>query len=165
MVMIRKIAPLDALSICNIYNYYILNTAISFETEAVSEDEILRRIDEITTNCFPYYVYEVEGKVLGYCYLSPWKGRCAYRTTAEISIYIDKDYTHQGIGIQLMKQLLDNVDNNRFHTIIAGIALPNQGSVALHEKFGFTKISHFHEIGYKFGEWQDVGHWQLILKK
>ena len=114
----------------------------------------------VQTCALPIY-----GKVIGYCYLSSWKGRCAYRTTAEVSVYVDHNQRGKSIGKQLITYLIENVDKSRFHTIIAGIALPNEASVALHEKFGFTKISHFREIGFKFSQWQDVGHWQLILEQ
>ena len=164
MVVIRNVTLGDAERICEIYNYYVLQTTISFEVDAVSETEIYQRISDVLTSGYPYWVYEADGRILGYCYLSSWKGRCAYRTTAEVSVYIDKDYTNQGIGSKLMKNLFENVDMGRFHTIIASIALPNEASVALHEKFGFTRVSYFREIGYKFQQWQDVGHWQLILE-
>ena len=88
----------------------------------------------------------------------------SYSTTAEVSVYVDKDYRGKGIGDRLMNHLLNETDLSRFHTLIAGISQPNETSVRLHEKYGFSKISYFKEIGFKFGEWQDVAHWQLILK-
>lgn len=123
-----------------------------------------RRIGDVVGAGYPYYVYETSGKVVGYTYLSSWNDRCAYRKTAEVSIYVDKDYRKQGVGKILMHHLLSNIEISGFHTIITSIALSNALSVALHEKFGFKQISHFNEVGYKFGEWQDVGHWQLIVE-
>lgn len=161
--MIRTVCLEDALRIGEIYNHYVRNTAISFETEAVGVTDIAQRIEKIVGAGYPYYVYELEGKVVGYAYLSSWKDRSAYRTTAEVSIYIDKDCLKRGIGKILMQHLIDNLENSGFHAIVACITMPNILSVALHEKFGFKQISHFREIGCKFGQWQDVGHWLLIL--
>lgn len=160
--MIRYVTSCDAQRICDIYNYYVLNTAVTFETEAVGADDMGSRIANISDK-YPYYVYEEEGQVVGYCYLSTWNGRCAYRTTAEVSIYLDNVHQGKGIGTKLMNHLLENIDPKKTHTLIAGIALPNDSSVALHEKYGFRQISHFREIGHKFDQWRDVGHWQLIL--
>ncbi len=164
MELIRKVTPADAATVCAIYNHYVLNTAISLETEAVSETEMLRRINDIVGNGYSYFVFEAGGEVVGYCYLNSWKGRCAYRTTAEVTIYIDKEHTHRGIGSKLMGHLVDNIDRRHVHTLIAGISLPNEASAALCEKFGFRKISHFYEIGCKFGKWRDIGHWQLRME-
>ena len=160
--MIRNVTPSDAERICEIYNNYVLNTAITFETSAVSIEDMKQRINNIVSSGYPYIVYELENNIVGYCYLHAWSGRCAYSTSAEISIYIDKDHKHKGLGHEIMVYLLHNIDLTRFHTIIAGIALPNEASVALHEKFGFKKISHFKDIGYKLNKWRDVGHWQLL---
>lgn len=162
--MIRNVQIEDAGHIARIYNHYVLNSSITFETNPVSASEIEQRIQDTTAAAYPYFVYERDGEVLGYCYLNPWKGRCAYKTTAEVSVYVDKDHAGEGIGSLLMKELLSSVDRSRFHTLVAGIALPNPASVALHEKFGFKKISHFSEIGFKFGDWRDVGHWQIIFE-
>ena len=163
MFVIREATVEDALRVSEIYNYYVLKTSISFETEAVCPEDMAKRIDGITSGGYPYYVYEIDGVVAGYCYLGSWKGRRAYSATAELSIYVDHEKTCNGIGGRLMKHLLDNTDRVRFHTVIACISLPNELSVTLHEKFGFNKISHFREVGFKFGGWLDVGHWQLIL--
>lgn len=160
--MIRKVTIEDAGRICEIYNYYVVNTVVSFETDAVSIEDMKQRIQDSISGDYPYFVYEINNIVVGYCYLHAWSGRCAYRTSTEISIYIDKDFLHRGIGRIMMDHMLNNIDLSRFHTIIAGIALPNEASIALHEKYGFEKISHFKEIGFKFGKWRDVGHWQLI---
>ena len=162
--MIRNVQVKDAESIARIYNHYVLNSSITFETSPVSRNDIEQRIQDTTAAAYPYFVYERDGQVLACCYLNPWKGRCAYKTTAEVSVYVDKDHAGEGIGSLLMKELLSIVDRSRFHTLVAGIALPNPASVALHEKFGFKKISHFSEIGFKFGDWRDVGHWQIIFE-
>ena len=161
---IRNATLEDAHVICDIYNYYIENTAISFETEPILESEMRRRMYEIiNSNCYSFYVGEIDGKIIGYCYTHPWNNRRAYASTQEVSIYLDPMATGKGFGTMLFNYLLTLIDKNRIHVLIAGICIPNESSIRLHEKFGFKQISNFKEVGRKFGQWHDVGHWQLIF--
>ncbi|MDH6303682.1 L-amino acid N-acyltransferase YncA [Parabacteroides sp. PF5-5] len=160
---IRKVTLDDARRICEIYNYYIENTAVSFETVPVSEKEMKERIKGIIDSGFSYYVGEVEGHIVGYYYVHKWNNRCAYSSTKEVTIYLDKDQTGKGFGTMLYEHLFQNLDKENSHVLIAGICIPNEGSVKLHEKFGFKQASHMKEIGWKLNQWQDVGHWQLII--
>lgn len=160
---IRKVTLEDARRICKIYNYYIENTAVTFETTPVPETEMKGRINEIIDSGFPYYVGEIEGKVAGYYYIHKWNGRCAYSSTKEVTIYLDKDYIGKGLGSTLYEHLFQNLDKENTHVLIAGICIPNEGSVKLHEKFGFKQASLMKEIGWKFDQWRDVGHWLLNL--
>lgn len=159
---IRKILPSDVEAICEIYNYYVLNTAITFETSTVSVEEMEKRIQDISA-AYPYLVCEEDGKIIGYCYVNSWKNRCAYSSTAESSVYLHKDNHKKGIGSKLYAELLKELKDTSLHAIIAGVALPNEASVRLHEKFGFQKIAHFKETGKKFGKWIDVAYWEIIL--
>lgn len=161
---IREATTDDAHAICNIYNYYIEHTAITFEMMPVSESDMKQRMKEIIESGYSFFVGETEGNVIGYYYTHRWNNRCAYATTVEESIYLKKDETGKGYGTQLFEHLLAHIDKKKTHALIAGICIPNEGSVRLHEKFGFRQISHMKEIGRKFGQWQDVGHWQLIFK-
>ena len=160
---IRKVTLDDVSAICNIYNYYVENTAITFETVPVSEIEAKQRIIDTINSGHLYYVGEKDGKIIGFYNTHKWNNRCAYNTTIEESIYLDKDETGKGYGSQLFEHLLKQIDKNKVHVLIAGICIPNDSSVRLHEKFGFKQISHMKEIGRKFEQWRDVGHWQLIL--
>jgi L-amino acid N-acyltransferase YncA len=162
---IRKATIDDAIEICNIYNYYVLNTAITFETKAVSLNVMQSRIQGILDCSLPYYVAVEDNHVIGYCYLHPWNNRCSYSSTKEVSIYLDKNVRRQGLGTKLFEHILKNVDHKNIHVLISGICLPNESSVCLHEKFGFKQVSLMKEIGRKFDEWRDVGHWQLIFDK
>ena len=161
--MIRNGTPEDAASIASIYNHYVLNTAITFETDAVTPDEIASRIREVTAAGLPSVIAERNGRVLGYAYASKWKGRCAYRFSIESTVYVDAEYTRQGIGAELYDALLARLRCGNTHVVIGGIALPNEGSVALHERLGFRKVAHFNEVGFKFERWIDVGYWQLTF--
>jgi phosphinothricin acetyltransferase len=161
--VIRNGTPEDAASIASIYNHYVLNTAITFETEAVTADEIASRIREVTAAGLPWVVAECNGRVVGYAYASKWKGRCAYRFSVESTVYLDAEYTRQGIGAELYDALLARLRCGNTHVVLGGIALPNEASVALHERLGFRKAAHFNEVGFKFERWIDVGYWQITL--
>jgi phosphinothricin acetyltransferase len=161
---IRTAIPQDAPALCDIYNHYVANTAITFETVPVTEQEMSRRIGEVIETGYSFYVGEAEGRIVGYSYTHRWNNRCAYATTAEESIYLDKDETGKGYGSRLLEHLLAHVDRSRIHALIAGICIPNAASVGLHEKFGFRQVSHLKEVGRKFDQWHDVGHWELILR-
>jgi L-amino acid N-acyltransferase YncA len=159
---IRSATRNDAAAICDIYNHYVLNTVISFETEAVSVDEMAARIEETLTQ-FPWLVYEVEGRIIGYAYASKWRLRRAYQHSVEGSVYLVQDYAGRGVGTLLYQTLINELTKQNVHAVLGGIALPNPGSVALHEKLGFVKVAHLPQIGRKFDQWLDVGYWQLIL--
>ncbi len=160
---IRKATLDDARVICNIYNYYVENTAITFETEPVSETEMKRRINEVLELGYSFFVGESEGKIIGYYYTHLWNKRRAYATTVEESIYLDKDEVSKGYGTKMFEHLLQHIDRGKTHVLIAGITIPNESSVQLHEKFGFKQVSCMKEIGQKFDQWRDVGHWLLHL--
>jgi len=103
------------------------------------------------------------GKLIGFYHTQHWNSRCACTTTIEESIFLDKDEIGKGYGAQLLEHLLQHIDKNTIHVLIASISIPNESSVRLHEKFGFKQISHMKEVGHKFDQWRDVGHWQLIF--
>jgi len=121
-----------------------------------------RRVNQVTAK-FPWIVYEEKGIVIGYAYASSWKERSAYRFSVEGTVYLDKDQIGRGIGIKLYEHLLHELEKNNIHYIIGGISLPNEASVALHERLGFRKCAHFKEVGRKFNQWIDVGYWEKIL--
>lgn len=160
---IRVATAADAGSVARIYNHYINDTVVTFEEEPVSPSEIARRIDEVTSASLPWLVVELSDRVLGYAYASSWKGRCAYRFSSEITVYLAQDQVGLGLGSRLYSELFPLLRDRGMHAIIGGIALPNLASVALHEKFGLNKVAHFKEVGFKFGQWIDVGYWQRTL--
>ena len=160
--MIRNIKAADAAAICDIYNYHVLNTVVTFEEEPVSITEMQSRIETITSR-HPWLVYETDGKVAGYAYASQWKARAAYRHAAESSIYVAEGYIGRGIGKQLYAKLIDRLRTQGIHAVIGGAALPNEASVKLHEALGFKYVGTFTEVGYKFDKWIDTGYWELLL--
>ena len=163
--MIRKVKEEDAEAIAGIYNYYIENTVITFEEIPLSITEIKGRIHKISSK-YPYLIREDNGEITGFAYVNTWRERSAYRHSAEVSVYLKNGRQGKGLGKELLKSLLEEVhktDVYSIHALVAGIALPNNGSVGIFEYFGFRKIGQFNEIGFKKGIWLDVGYWELIL--
>jgi phosphinothricin acetyltransferase len=160
--MIRPVQLSDAEPISSIYNEYVANSRSTFEENPVTVDEMNARIQKITKN-YPWLVYEMDGKVIGYTYATKWKERSAYRYTVETGIYLDSNHLGKGVGSSLKGAMINELREKSFHSVISGIALPNPASIAMCEKFGFEKIAHFKEVGFKLNKWVDVGYWQLIL--
>ena len=162
-ISIRSVSEKDASNLTRIYNHYVSNTYVTFETEPVASLDMARRITETGAIQLPWLVAEASGKILGYAYASEWKGRCAYRFSVESTIYLDARHTDKGVGTTLYSALVDATRANSMHSVIGGIALPNDRSIKLHERLGFKKVGHFEQVGYKHGRCVDVGYWQLML--
>ncbi len=156
---IRPVKLEDAAQIAEIYNYYIKNTHVTFETEPLTGAEMQERIAETTVK-YPYLVAEEDGEVCGYAYAAQFKLRQAYQYAAEVSIYVKNSTKQKGVGSRLYERLFEELAETSVHTIVAGISLPNDASVSFHEKLGFVKTARFREVGYKLGRWIDVGYWQ-----
>ena len=163
MTTIRSAGDADCQAIAEIYNYYIRNTVITFEEQEITSLDILHRIAEVHSYGLPWLVSESDGKLCGYAYATRWNKRAAYRNSAEFSIYLAQQHVGKGMGTLLCKTLFALLREKQIHVIIGGITLPNAASVALHEKFGMKKVAHFEQVGYKFGQWLDVGYWQTTL--
>jgi|SRR5687767_11868642 L-amino acid N-acyltransferase YncA len=161
--MIRNAQPNDATAIVEIYNHYVLNTTITFEEQPVTAPQMAERMAEVQAAGLPWLVAEREGQLLGYAYASKWKARSAYRHSVECSVYLDRQAVGGGVGSSLYEALFAELKSRGLHVVIGGIALPNEGSIALHEKFGLRKVAQFEEVGFKFGRWVDVGYWQKTL--
>lgn len=160
--MIRPVKPADTQPITDIYNEYVRNSVITFETEPVTVDEMQKRISEISAR-FPYYVYETDGKVVGYCYAHTWKERAAYKHTLETTVYLHPQYQRKGIGKSLMERLIDECRREGYQALIACITEGNEASDLLHIKLGFKQVSHFEKVGMKFGRVLDVADFELVL--
>jgi len=160
--LIREVNINDAKAIVKIYNHYIKSSIATFEEEVISEEEIKNRITKVSKD-YPWIVYEENGIVSGYAYATRWKDRNAYRFTAEIAVYVENGNEGKGIGTELLKNLIELSNKKGLNKLMAGIAIPNEASIALHERFGFEKCAHFKQSGYKFGKWIDVGYWEKIL--
>lgn len=106
---------------------------------------------------------EVGGEVAGYAYGSPHRTRAAYASSCDVAIYVDAAHARQGIGRALYRALLPLLKEKGYHAAFAGIALPNEGSIGLHEAMGFTHVGIYREVGWKMDGWRDVGWWQRLL--
>jgi L-amino acid N-acyltransferase YncA len=161
---IRVATPADAGQIQAIYAPIVRDTTISFEDEPPTADDMARRIAG-TLPTHPYLVYEEDGRVLGYIYGSVFRARAAYRWSVETTVYIDGRNHRRGVGRALYEALLPILRRQGFHSAFAGIALPNAASVGLHEALGFRSVGVYQDVGFKHGQWRDVGWWRLGLSE
>ena len=152
----------DAVRLVEIYSYYVLNTAVSFEYTVPTIEEFEDRISKIVEK-YPYLVCEVNNKVVGYAYASAYSVRDAYAWTATTSIYLDKDYRRQGIGTALYVNLGNRLREQGIVNMLAGVAYCEKedeylshDSFKFHSKMGFTKVAHMESIGKKFDRWYDL---------
>jgi phosphinothricin acetyltransferase len=159
---IRPTQPADAPAIADIYNFYIRTSHATFEMDEIDAVEMHRRIEEAAAANYPFLVAEEASELIGYAYGRRYRPRAAYEHSIEISVYIRNGHEGRGVAAALYDELLPAIRQRGFHTIIAGISLPNDASVRLHEKFGMTKVAHFREVGRKFDRWIDVGYWQVV---
>lgn len=162
MKKIRLVKAEDAEAICDIYNYYVSNSTISFEELVVNASEMSRRIVSVSET-LPWLVMETDGIVDGYAYATKWRERSAYRFSVELSVYLAPSAIGKGCGALLYENLFEHLRQSGVHLLIAGIALPNENSVKLHKKMGFIKVAHFAEVGFKNNQWVDVAYWQRLL--
>ena len=160
---IREASADDASAIASIYKHFIVNTAITFEESEVPESGMAQRIADVNAAGLPWLVVEVDQAIVGYAYATKWRVRHAYRYSVESTVYLLPSKAGRGIGSALYSALIERLRNAGYHLVIGGIALPNAGSIALHEKLGFEQVAHFREVGFKFDRWIDVGYWQLAL--
>ena len=163
-IRIRLADALDAEAIADIYAPSVAASAISFEAEPPSADEMRQRIEE-TAATYPWLVCECDGVVAGYAYATRHRVRAAYQWCVETSVYVHPDFRHGGIARGLYTSLFAILAAQGFVNAYAGITLPNARSVALHEKLGFLPLAVYRGIGFKAGEWHDVGWWHLIVSK
>lgn len=161
-MFLREVRLSDAREIAGIYNRCILHTTITFEKEPVSVESMENRIRELSLRA-PYFVCEIDGHVAGYCYAHVWKGKEAYSRTLETTVYVGEDYRRSGVGRALMERLVSACREAGVHVLVACITEGNEASIHLHESLGFRKVSHFHEVGYKFGRWIDIEDYELLL--
>jgi phosphinothricin acetyltransferase len=161
---VRIARPVDGDAVAAIYAPYVSETVISFEETPPSGLDMASRI-EATLSTHPFLVFEDRGRILGYAYAGPHGAREAYRWSANVSVYAAQDAHRRGVGRSLYTTLFETLRRQGFHSLFAGITLPNKGSVGLHEAMGFTHLGTYREVGFKLGLWHDVGYWRLGLRE
>jgi len=160
---LRLAVPDDAEGIAGIYGPIVESTLISFEADPPSLDEIRSRIQH-TLPAHPWLVCDRDGEVAGYAYATQHRVRTGYRWSVDTSVYVHPDDRRRGIGRALYTSLIRVLIAQGYFNAFAGIALPNAGSVGLHESVGFRPLGVYRNVGYKLGGWCDVGWWQLALQ-
>ncbi|HZS33118.1 MAG TPA: arsinothricin resistance N-acetyltransferase ArsN1 family B [Methylomirabilota bacterium] len=160
---IRLATEQDAGAVQAIYAPVVRDTAISFEVDPPSVEEMARRIRE-TWPRWPWLVLERDGNVVGYAYAGAHRARPAYRWSVDVTIYVAAGARRGGVGRALYTSLLAVLALQGYVTAWAGITLPNAASVALHEAVGFVPVGVYPAVGYKLGAWRDVGWWRRRLR-
>jgi phosphinothricin acetyltransferase len=160
--MIRTATDSDAESILKIYAPYIEDTSYTFETEVPDIKSFQERISSYLQT-WPWLVCDIGGVIAGYAYGSRHRERIAYQWSVECSVYIHDDFQRAGVGKALYTALIDILRLQGFRNLYAVINLPNEKSVAFHEKMGFVYFAVYRNVGYKLGRWKNVGWWQLQL--
>ncbi len=154
-VVVRDAVLADAARCARIYANYVNNTAISFETEPPSAQEMAHRITR-SQAAHAWLVADVAGAVVGYAYATSHRDRDAYRFACDVSVYVDENATGRGVGRLLYAALLARLEEAGYRMACAGISLPNPASEALHRSFGFVDVGVYRRIGWKQNRWHDV---------
>jgi L-amino acid N-acyltransferase YncA len=153
----------DGAACAEIYAPQVSDGATSFEEEPPGAAELAARIEAFSAT-HAWLVAELQGEVVGFAYACPHRSRPAYRWAADVSVYVDAAHRGRGVGRALYEALFGQLRARRLRTVCAGITIPNEASVALHERLGFVPVGVYRGIGWKAGAWRDVGWWQLQLE-
>ena len=164
MPHIRVATAADAAAILQIYAPYITGTSYTFEIDVPTEQSFADRIKNYL-HTYPWLVCEIDSVLAGYAYGSKHRERIAYQWSVECSVYIHDDFQKAGVGTALYSALIEILKLQRFRNLYAVINLPNERSVAFHEKKGFEYFATYKNVGYKLGKWKNVGWWQLQLNE
>lgn len=161
--VLRLASPADASAVAAIYAPYCTGNIHSFETEAPSVAEMAERIEK-TLQRFPWLVIATPNGIAGYAYASRHRERAAYRWSVDVTVYVHAAQQRRGVGRRLYQALFALLAAQNFYRAYAGIALPNAGSVGLHQAMGFKPIGTYQGVGYKLGAWRNTGWWEFELQ-
>ncbi len=163
--VIRPATQADVPAICDIYNYFVLKTAVTFDLDEVSLENRLKWFRQFSaTGRYRLFVAEAQGELTGFAYSLPYRAKAAYDTTVEATIYTRPGLARRGQGRALYSALFQALEREDVHLVIAVISQPNAASDGLHEKFGFEKIGVLNEVGYKFSRFHSTGYWQKTMR-
>jgi L-amino acid N-acyltransferase YncA len=162
--LLRDTAEADLPAIQAIYAHHVLHGVASFEETPPSVDDLRGRLASVLSRGLPYMVAEVDGKIAGYCYATPYRPRAAYRNTIEDSIYIDNAFRGRGIGYVLLEAVIARCEGGLWRQMVAVIADGGSGgSLSLHRSLGFELVGTLKAVGFKHGRWLDTTLMQRTL--
>jgi len=165
MPTVRSAVLSDLPQLTDIYNHYVLHTPITFDVSPFAPEERRPWFDaHASTGRHRLIVAEEDGRLVGYASTSRWRPKPAYDTTVEATVYCRHDVIGRGIGTLLYGSLFELLAGEDVHQVVAGVALPNDASVALHQRVGFRKVGVFSEVGRKFDRFWDVAWFERRLK-
>jgi phosphinothricin acetyltransferase len=153
----------DAAAVADIYGHYVVHSPATFEEVVPSTAEMAQRIDDVLLQ-FPFFVAVIDDTVAGYAYASPYAVRASYRWSTTVGIYLHHEQRRKGLGRALYAELLPAVRRQGYVRAYAGITMPNEASIGLHEAIGFYPVGTYSAVGYKLGDWRDVGWWEYQLQ-
>lgn len=154
-VSLRAAEVKDCFAICEIYNFYIQNSVVTFDEQTMEVGQWEEKLAYLTKQKLPFIVAETDsGEILGFAYVAPWRQKSAYRTTVEDSIYLRAAATGKRVGTKLLDELLTRSKQAGVKEVVAVISDSGaESSVRLHEQFGFKKQGHLAKVGFKFDRW------------
>ncbi len=156
-VQIRPAVRGDLARLTEIYNYYVIHTPVTFDVEPYTVERREPWFAQFgATGRHRLLVAEENGAIAGYAGTTRFRPKAAYETTVETTIYCDPSATGKGIGSRLYSSLFDALRGEDIHRFVAGYAVPNPATAAIHERFGFKVVGVFSENGRKFGKYWDV---------
>lgn len=161
--MIREASKKDLIDILNIYNEAILNTTAIYDYKVHTLDDRIQWYEKKKQDGYPLIVFEENNKVAAFATFGPFRTHPAYKYTIEHSVYVHKDFRNRGIGMNLMKEIINIANKQEYQTLVAGIDAANESSIKMHEKLGFKFSGLIKKAGYKFGKWLDLAFYQLEL--
>ncbi len=163
-MIVRDATENDLKAINDIYNYYVINTTVSYQEIPETFNDRTKWFQNLIKSNFPVVVAEIDGKIVGWGSLCSFQDRSAYRFCVENSIYIDENHLQSGIGTAIIKELISKAKDNGYKSIIAKICSEQEQSIVFHEKFGFKKVGYLKNIAFKFNRWLSVTIMQLEIK-
>lgn len=159
--LVRRAESRDLARITEIYNHYVATTPITFDVEPYTEEERAPWLAQFgPRGRHQLFVAERAGRVIGYAGSLPFRPKAAYETSVELTIYVAADERARGVGPRLYAALFEALRGEDVHRLLAGITLPNDASVRLHERLGFRAVGVYTEVGRKLGRYWDVGWWE-----
>lgn len=163
-IKVRRPYSVDFPAMLEISNWATCHTTSNFRFEAETLEHWVQ-LSQGKPETYPWFVAEHNGQVVGFAMASPFKDRCGFAPTAEVSVYVHPDHVGTGIGSALYRKLIPTLAAQGFQSLVAVITIPNDGSERLHKQFGFRRVGELSRVGWKFGRWHDVAYWQLLLRK